>query len=231
MSLLIKDKEIVVPGEGLAEGTEYSAGNGTYKDKAGIVACRLGLIDIREKIINLLPLSGGYMPQRGDTIIGKIDDISFSGWRVDTNSAYSAMLSVKDATSEYINKGADLTRFYNLGDHIVTGIINVTSQKLIDLTMKGPGLRKLIGGRIINVNSYKVPRIIGKMGSMVNLIKDHTNCKITVGQNGLIWIDGTPKDELIAVNTIRKIEREAHTTGLTDKIKKYLEDSYKNEKA
>jgi exosome complex component RRP4 len=97
--------------------------------------------------------------------------------------------------------------------------------------MKGPGLRKLIGGRIISVNPYKVPRIIGKMGSMVNLIKDHTKCIITVGQNGLIWINGEPKNELIAVNTIRKIEREAHTSGLTDKIKEYLEKSYKNEKA
>jgi len=227
MSLLIKDKEIAVPGEELAKGVEYIAGQGTYKEKEGIIASMLGLVDIKGKIINILPLAGKYMPKRGDVIIGKVEDISFSGWRVDTNSAYSAMLGLKDATSEYINKGADLTKFYNLSDYIITKIINVTSQKLIDLTMKGPGLKKLDGGRIIEVNTNKVPRIIGKMGSMVNLIKKYTNCRITVGQNGLIWLDGQPKDEFIAVNTIRKIEREAHTHGLTDKIKVYLEESYK----
>ncbi|MDP7506212.1 MAG: exosome complex RNA-binding protein Rrp4 [Candidatus Woesearchaeota archaeon] len=227
MSLLIKDKDIVVPGEELAKGIEYSSGYGTYKDKEGIVASKLGLVNIRDKEISLVPLSGRYMPQRDDVIIGQIEDISFSGWRVDTGSAYSAMLSVRDATSEYINKGADLTRFYDLGDYIVTKILNVTSQKLIDLTMKGPGLRKLVGGRIIEVNAHKVPRIIGKAGSMVSLIKENTNCKITVGQNGLIWIDGSPADELVAVNTIRKIEREAHISGLTDKIKAYLEECCK----
>ena len=110
---------------------------------------------------------------------------------------------------------------------MVMGITNVTSQKLIDVTMKGPGLRKLVGGRIIEVNTNKVPRIIGKQGSMVTMIKDATGCKITVGQNGLIWIDGEPKMELIAVKTIKKIAQESHLSGLTDKIKAYLEKETK----
>lgn len=150
-----------------------------------------------------------------------------SGWRIEFGSPYTAMLSMKDATSEFIAKGADLTKYFNLGDYLVMKIVNVTSQKLVDVSMKGPGLRKLRGGRIIEVNTNKVPRIIGKQGSMVSMIKDATGCKITVGQNGSIWIDGEPKMELIAVNTIKKIAEESHLSGLTDKIKAYLDKEIK----
>ena len=224
----VKDKEISVPGEILAIGMDVLPGNGTYRDGENIAANRLGLAMIEGRTIKLIPLSGRYIPKTGDTIICKVIDVSFSGWRLDTNSAYSAMLSMKDATSDFIARGANLTQYYDLGDNIVCKIVNVTSQKLVDVTMKGPGLRKLKGGRIIEVSTHKVPRIIGKQGSMVMMIKDATRCNITVGQNGLIWIDGDPINELLAIQTIRKIERESHMSGLTDKIKEYLEKNSKN---
>jgi exosome complex component RRP4 len=85
------------------------------------------------------------------------------------------------------------------------------------------GLKKLYGGRILDINTHKVPRIIGKQGSMVSMIKEATGCKITVGQNGLIWISGSPAGEILAVNVIKKIESESHQSGLTDKIKDYLD--------
>mgnify|MGYP001610594667 CR=1 FL=1 len=219
---LVKDKSISVPGETLAIGMDILPGIGTYRDGERIVAIRLGLVLIDGRAIKLIPLSGRYTPKTHDTIICKVIDVGFNGWRLDTNSAYSAMLSIKDATSEFIARGANLTQYYDLGDHIVCKIINVTTQKLIDVTMRGPGLRKLKGGRVIEVDPNKVPRIIGKQGSMIVIIKDATKCNIIVGQNGLIWIDGEPINELLAIQTIRKIEKESHLSGLTDKIKEYL---------
>lgn len=223
-NLLAKSKDVVVPGEVLAEGIDYLPSFGTYRLGQNIIAGRLGITQIEGKVIKLIPLSGRYIPKRGDTIIGQVIDISFAAWRISMSSAYTGMLSLKDATAEYVNRGADLTQFFNLGDYVVAQIINVTSQKLVDLTTKGPGLRKLIGGRLIQVNTHKVPRIIGKQGSMVSMIKEYTNCKITVGQNGLIWLCGeNPKLENLAVNTIKKIEEESHTSGLTERIKEFLE--------
>ncbi len=226
-TMLVNDKEIVVPGETLATGMDVLPGQGTYRNGEKIIANKLGLVTIEGRTIKLISLSGRYIPKTGDTIICKVIDVSFNGWRLDTNSAYSAMLSLKDATSDFIARGANLTQYYDLGDYLVCKIVNVTSQKLIDVTMKGPGLRKLKGGRIIEVDPHKVPRIIGKQGSMVVMVKDATKCNISVGQNGLIWIDGEPFNELLAIQTIRKIEKESHLGGLTDKIKEYLE---KNER-
>lgn len=223
----VNDKEISVPGEALAVGMDILPGSGAYREGEKIIAKRLGLVMIEGRTIKLIPLSGRYIPKTGDTIICKVIDVGFNGWRLDTNSAYSAMLSMKDATSDFIARGANLTQYYDLGDYIVCKIVNVTSQKLIDVSMKGPGLRKLKGGRIIEVDPNKVPRIIGKQGSMVVMIKDATKCNITVGQNGLIWIDGEPVNELLATQTIRKIEKESHTSGLTEKIKEFLEKNNK----
>ena len=223
MPLLVKTRAIVVPGEELASGMEFIPGFGTYRDGELIVAFRLGLLEIEGKVLRIIPLTGKYAPRRGDVIIGRIEDVSYSGWRVDTNTAYPAMLSVRDATSEYIAKGAELREFLDIGDYIVAKIFNVAAQRFIDLTMRGPGLRKLVGGRIIQVNANKVPRIIGRQGSMVNMIKAATNCRIVVGQNGLLWIAGEPRDELLAIEAIKKIEEESHLTGLTERIKEFLE--------
>jgi exosome complex component RRP4 len=219
----VKDKDIVVPGEVLAVGMESFPGIGTYREKEDIIAARLGLVQLDGRTIKLIPLSGRYIPKKYDTIICEVIDVNFSGWRLDTNSAYSAMLSMKEATSQFIARGADLTRYYDIGDYVVCKIVNVTSQKLVDVTMKGMGLKKLKGGRIIKVASNKVPRIVGKQGSMVSMIQQATKCNITVGQNGLIWISGSPEDELLAVKAISKIQEESHLSGLTDKIKDFLE--------
>lgn len=223
--LLVKDKEIVVPGDVLAEGMDYLPSFGTYRSGDKIIANRLGLLSIDGKVIKSIQMAGRYLPKRNDIIIGKVFDILMSGWRMDINSAYSAVLMLQEASFNYIQKGSDLTKLYDIEDYVMTKITKVSSQKLIDVTMKGPGLRKLIGGRIINVNTHKVPRIIGKQGSMVSMIKDATGCRISVGQNGIIWIQGEPKNEFIAVKAIKKIEAEAHHPGLTDDIRKFLEKS------
>jgi len=222
----VKNREVVIPGETLAEGMGYLPSFGTYREGEKILASRLGLVNIEGKVIKLVPLSGKYLPKRGDTIICMVTEILMSGWRVETNSAYSAVLNMKDATSEFIPKGANLTKYFDIGDYLVAKISNVTSQKLVDITLKGPGLRKLYGGRILNVSPPKVPRIIGKQGSMVSLIKQHTNCKIMVGQNGIVWIQGEDSDmELLAVKAIKKIEQEAHMPGLTDNMQKFLTEN------
>lgn len=217
------EKQVVVPGEVLAEGMDYVPSYGTYRQDEKILAQKLGLVNIEGKVIKLIPLSGRYMPKRNDVIIGQMTEILMAGWRLDINCAYTAMLSIADASSAFIKRGADLTRYFEIGDMVVTKVTNVTSQKLVDVSMKGPGLKKLHGGRLIKVNPQKVPRIIGKQGTMISMVKRSTGCRIVVGQNGLIWIQGDdPEKELQAVNVIDKIEAEAHKSGLTEEISKML---------
>ena len=221
--IVVKDKDIAVPGELLAKGMDCLPSVGTYREGENIHASRLGLVTISGKVVKILPLSGAYLPKAGDVIIGQVIDVLVSGWRLDLNSAYSGIVSLKEGTTEFVARGADLTKYFDLGDYLLTSVTNVTSQKLVDLSMRGQGLRKLSGGRIIKVNCYKVPRIIGKHGSMVSMIKQATGCMVYVGQNGVIWINGEPKSEVTAINTIKMIEENAHVAGLTEMIKQHLE--------
>ena len=221
--LLVKERAVVIPGEALAEGMDYLPGENAYREQDKIYATILGLASISGRVLKITPLAGPYLPKIGDKIIGKVTDITLNGWRVDTATAYSAMLNVKDATTRFIRKEEDLSQILAIGDYLVVKIINVTSQNLIDLTMKEPGLHKVAGGRIMRINSQKVPRVIGKQGSMITLIKDKTGCDLTVGQNGLIWIKGTPDGEYWAEKAVKQIELRAHEEGLTEKMQKFLE--------
>lgn len=226
--LLIKDKQVVVPGQVLAKGMDFLPSHGTYRLEDKVLANRLGIISVEGKVLKSTQIAGRYLPKTDDIIIGKIIDILMSGWRLDLlTSPYTAMLPLKDASFDYIAKGADLSKYFGLEDYAVVKITNVTGQNLVDVSAKGQGLRKLKGGRIIKINCKKVPRVIGKKGSMVTLIKEATDCKIVVGQNGIIWIQGSPEMEVLALKAIKMVEEHAHKQGLTDKISEFLKGEKK----
>jgi exosome complex component RRP4 len=226
--LLIQNKDIVVPGEILAEGMDYVPSGGVYRDQDKVVAMQVGITNVDGRVIKVIPLNGKYYPKRGDVVIGKVMDMSFSNWYIDIGCAADASLNVRDAT-EFIDKGADLSQYYSFGD-MITAKIGKVVRGVAELTMKGPGLRKLHPGKIIKVVSSKVPRIIGKQGSMVSLIKDKTGCRITVGQNGVVWIQGEAASEFAAAKAVMKINDESYKEGLTDEIGKFLDEEMKKVK-
>ncbi|MFT4310533.1 MAG: exosome complex RNA-binding protein Rrp4 [Candidatus Woesearchaeota archaeon] len=219
----VENKQVVVPGQLLAQGFDYVPGIGAYRLGEQVIAERLGLVSIDGRAIKLIPLAGRYIPKKDDVIIGKVTDILMSGWKIDIHSAYTAMLSLKEASDQYIEKGYDLNELLTFDEYILCRVSQVTSQNLIDVSMRSPGLFKLPAGIVLHVVPSKVPRIIGKQGSMVSLLKEYTGCNVVVGQNGRVWISGTPQGEHIAIETIRIIEKYAHVSGLTDAIKAHLE--------
>lgn len=222
-NILVKERSIVIPGEALTEGMDYLPGDNTYREDEKIYSDVLGLVSVSGRVMKVTPLSGPYILKPGDKIIAQVTDIAMTGWRVDTGTAYTAMLNVKDASTRFIKREEDLSGILAIGDFVVVMITKVTSQNLVDLTMKEPGLHKISGGRIIRINSQKVPRVIGKKGSMISLIKDKTGCSITVGQNGFIWLKGTPEGEKLAEKAIKLIQEKSHEEGLTDRMGTFLE--------
>lgn len=226
--LLKQEKEIVVPGEELAEGIDFLPSSGTYRDQDKIISSKLGMVSVNKNILKVIPLTGRYIPKLDDVVIGKVIEIGFYGWSIDIGSAYPATLSIREAT-EFIDKGEDLTKYYDYGDMVAAKVVKVTRYNSIDITTKGPGLKKLSGGKIIEVTPSKVPRMIGKQGSMISMIKESSGCNLLVGQNGRVWVKGPSLEkENIVTDIIMKIEQESHVDGLTDKIKKSLESKNGN---
>ncbi len=220
-----KTREVVTPGEIVVSGDEYLAGEGTTKEGKNIIAAKFGLADVSGRLAKVIPLSGTYMARRGNVVIGKVTDVTFNGWIIDIKSPYQSFLPVSEY-NKFINKN-DLTDHFDIGDMIVTKVFSV-KRKGVDLTVKGRNLGRVENGIIIEINPNKVPRVIGKEGSMINLIKNETNCDIVVGQNGIVWIGGNKvEDELFAKKAIGFVTEKSFVDGLTDKTKEWLEEEKK----
>lgn len=214
----VKDKELVVPGQILAEEGYYS-GRGTFKDGNTVCSSLMGLVSLRNKKISVIPLKSKYVPKKGDVVIGEIDDVRFSMWGVDINSPYSGILP---ASEVFGREKKELKKVFDIGDVLFLRVVDVDEVKKVKLGLKGRGMGKFRGGILVDITPTKVPRLIGKKGSMINMIKDKTKCKIVVGQNGLVWVKGEKEMEQITKNIINLIEAEAHTAGLTNRIRDKL---------
>lgn len=213
------ERKLVIPGETIVSGDDYLPGDFTKRDGDDVVANRYGLAEIRDRLVKILPISGVYEPRRGNTVIGTVTDINFSGWQIDIGGTGGGFLPLNECP-RFINRN-NIEEFATVGDVFNIKIWGV-KRGSVDLSLKSRGLGKLEGGRIIKMNCHKVPRVIGREGSMINLIKDKTGAEITVGQNGYVWLKGDLEGEKRAEDAIRLIEKEAASEGLTDKVEKFL---------
>ena len=216
--IYVENKDLVIPGQVLADD-EYYSGRGTFKENGKVCSSLMGLVSLRNKKIRVIPLKSKYVPKKGDVVIGKINDVRFSMWDVDINSPYSGILP---AFEVFGREKKELNKVYDVGDVLFLRVVDVDEIKKAKLGLKGRGMGKFKGGIIVDIAPTKVPRLIGKKGSMINMIKDKTKCKIVVGQNGLVWVKGDEDMEQLTKNVIHLIEAEAHTSGLTNKIKNKL---------
>ena len=201
-----RGRQLVVPGDVITE-EHVKLGPGVYVRGGKVVAGVLGFADVVNGTARVIPLEGKYLPRVGDSVIGIVVDVKIPGYDVDVNSPYTAFLP-KDA----VEGDADY------GD-VVVGTIKYVDEVRNALLANA---RVLKGGELINIPPSRVPRVIGKNASMINLLKSKTGAAILVGANGRIWIHGGHAG--IAKEAIFKIDREAHTSGLTDRITKFLDD-------
>jgi exosome complex component RRP4 len=213
-------REIVAPGD-LLDDTGKEPGPGTYAEGKKIFAAQLGIKTVRSNVVGVVPLAGRYIPARGDLVIGKIVDMSASSWLVDINAPWPSPLHVNEVPWRV--EFGETKKFMTTGDVLLLTVLGFDEYMRISVSMKDHGLRKLTGGMILEVSPSKVPRLIGKNGSMIQMLKNTTGCRIYVGQNGRIWIDGELDSITKAVSAIKLIEDEAHNLGLTEKVKKLLE--------
>ena len=214
-------REIVVPGDVLSTRGD-TGGDNTYERDGKLYAAILGVKNYSQNGISVMPIGGVYMPSTGDTVIGIINDIAASNWMVDISAPYPAPLHVNEVPWKV--EFGDTSKYLNVGDAVLLKILMVDESKKIQVTMNDSGLRKLDGGMIVDVPYCKVSRIIGKSGSMIQMLKNMTDCRIFIGQNGRIWIDGDDENAEVAADAIRYIEENSQKGNLTEKVKALIEE-------
>jgi len=230
-------RDLVVPGEVLTEDTKnFLPGRGTIfnKDRTKIISLNIGLKQIRRNYINVIPLRGFYTPRPGDKIIALVVDKNPVKYRCDINSKEEGILKPKNTVKRGKPRGFrggapdnhdNSTEKYDIGDILIVKVLSADRLNKPELTTVGKYLGKRRDGLVISIDPPKIPRVIGRSGSMIKMLKNLTKCNIFVTQNGRIWLKGEDiAHERLLIDAVRKIEKEAHTVGLTDRMSEYIEN-------
>jgi exosome complex component RRP4 len=220
----VKDRDIVVPGQLLGDTVRCENAYGTDGKTYSLIR---GLARIDGDRISLIPLDGPYIPKPGDVIVGVVEQDLGGVYLINIGGPYYCILKPasnfggpprgrRGRQSGGGGRRDERPEKYVVGDLLSAKVTYVDEVKEAQLT----GPRRLSGGCVVKVKPKRVPRIIGKKKSMINLIRDYSGARISVGQNGLIWMRDGNVD--LALQAIRKVEAEAYTSGLTDRITQYL---------
>ncbi len=200
------EKRIVVPGEVVTEERKRP-GPHVYQHLGKIYSDCLGIARVDPEMAQVVPLEGKYIAQPGDLIVGILVSEKFAGYHADINHFYPAFVSKKEIP-ENLKQGT------------------VVSAKVFDVNEMNEVVleqsRVFYGGDVVSVSPVKVPRIIGKNGSMLEVLKRGTGCSIMVGRNGRIWLKGS--NVPLAIRAIEIIEREAHLDNLTERVTSFLRE-------
>jgi exosome complex component RRP4 len=216
-------RRYVVPGDKIAEGNFRPLMN-VIKVGNSIIATRIGIAESGREGVKVIPLSGVYIPRVNDIVIGKITDHSSLSWEVDVNSCFSGHLPAQDVFGRDFSPARDdMGRQLATGDLIAARIIAFDRTRDPMLTIQDKDLGKIPRGELLKISPTRVPRLIGKRGSMIQTIEQATQTRILIGQNGIVVVMGRTLDGTkLAIRAIRMVEEEAHTANLTQRVKVLL---------
>jgi exosome complex component RRP4 len=215
-------RRFVIPGEVVARGSMRAETN-VMRVGDNIVSTRVGMAEVAHDAARVVPLSGPYIPRVDDLVVGKIIDYSAFAWEADINSCFFGILPAQSVFGRDYSPAKDsLTDKLAVGDMIAAKVIAFDRTRDPLLSISGPGLGRIPRGQSVKISPAKVPRLIGKKGSMIRTIEQGTNCRMLIGQNGVVIIVGAPTDILRAAKAVQTVEENAHSPELTERIQKEL---------
>jgi len=213
--------KIVLPGDLVSQSEKIQPGEGVYRCDGGLYANRLGILHFKGDSINIKPLVDVYIPSPGDKVVGKIVDIGLDHWMVDINANTPYSLGVWDSPWK-IGFG-HVGNYLNIGDVIIARVERESGSSRMKLSMNGAGLKKLKGGYLAWINVSKIPVLVGRDKETIGTIRNRTHCRIIIGQNGVLWIEGDPTGIAKVVRVMKLIDEMPHTVSMDGIIEDILE--------
>jgi exosome complex component RRP4 len=217
-------RKYVIPGDVITTGP-YRPEQNVILDGNRIISTAIGISEIYDDAVKVIPLAGKYIPKINDLVIGKVTSHSSLSWELDINSCYVGFLPATDVFGRDFSAHADeLTSKLKNGDLVVARIANFDRSRDPLLTISDRELGKIDSGELVKISPSKVPRLIGKRGTMIQNIETASGAVITIGQNGWVVVSCENRDGLLkAIKAIKMVDAEAHIANLTDRVKSMLE--------
>ncbi|MCE2508473.1 MAG: RNA-binding protein [Nitrosopumilaceae archaeon] len=213
----------VIPGDVITSGS-YRADQNTVLDGRLIVSTAVGVSEIVDDAVRVIPLTGKYMPRIDDMVVGKVTSHTSLAWELDINSCYVGFLPATDVFGrDFSARSDELASRLKRGDLVAARIANSDRSRDPLLTITDRDLGRIDSGELVKMSASKVPRLIGKRGTMIQMIETQTDSLITVGQNGWAVVAcEDPNGLLKAKEAIAMVDRLAHTSNLTDRVREML---------
>ena len=217
-------RKYVIPGDVVTTGP-FRAEQNVILEGDKIISTAVGISEIYEDSVRVIPLTGKYIPKIDDLVIGKVNSHTSLSWELDINSCYVGFLPAQDVFGRDFSAHADeLATKLKTGDLVAARIANFDRTRDPLVTISDRDLGTIDSGDLVKISPSKVPRLIGKRGSMIQMIEMATNAAVTIGQNGWVVVScETPEGLLKAKKAIEMVDQKAHVANLTDQIKEMLE--------
>ena len=218
-------KRFVLPGDVLTTAPLRLERNVVLEGKK-IISTTIGLSSVFNDSVKVIPLTGIYIPRIDDLVVGIIKTISGNSWFADINSCYQGMLLGQDV----FGRGSyptlnDMKERLGKSDLIFAKIVNYDRTREPLISINGQNLGKIDDGELIKISPAKVPRLIGKHGSMIKSIEESTGASITIGQNGwVIFKSDNPISLKNAIASIKMADLILHDDNLEEKIQNMLDE-------
>ena len=221
----MSESQFVLPGDVIVTG-DYRPEQNVILDGNRLMSTAVGFSEIKDDLVTVTPLTGLYTPKTDDLVVGKIVSHNALSWEVNINSYYPGILTAFDIFGkDYSASRDDLSLKLNTGDIILARIANVNSRDPL-ITITGENLGKIDSGELVKISPAKIPRLIGKHGSMIQTIEGSTNATITVGQNGLIILKCDNSAGLKkAIASVKMIGMIQYEVNIEDKIQNILDEN------
>jgi len=226
-NIYVKHRDIVLPGDLVASGEVsverypyvYCVDRRCYSTVIGVAE------EKGEGSIRIVPLEGYYRPQEEDIVVGIVEEVGITSAILDIRAPYKGILPASEIVGKQYNPAQDpLINYVSPGDIYLAKIERFDLVRDPLLTLKGKDLGRVVDGIIIEIVPTRIPRVIGKRRSMIDMLVKETQCHIVPAANGRIIIRGCPSSdhEAMAISAIKIIETSPYIQGLTEKIREYL---------
>ena len=217
-------RKYVIPGDLVTTGP-FRPEQNVILEGNKIISTTIGISEIYDDSVRVIPLTGKYIPKINDLVIGKVISHTSLSWELDINSCYVGFLPAQDVFGRDFSAHADeLTSKLKSGDLVAARIANFDRTRDPLVTIADRDLGKIDSGDLIKISPSKVPRLIGKRGTMIQAIEMATNAVVTIGQNGWVVVScESPEGLLKAKKAIKMVDEKAHIANLTDQVKEMLE--------
>jgi len=200
----MSERKIVVPGEQIADTAVRIPGG--YSKDGKTYATLVGFLDEEGRYV---ALESNYKPMMGDVVVGMITDARHAGYSIDLLLPQEGFIPART-----------IRITLQLGDFVVAKVRKIERSGMVE----AGEVRRLPRGKIVEFPSSKIPRLIGKKSSMLDILRTNSGGDIVVGNNGYVWMSEKCNIPLL-LKALEMIKAKAHKPGLTDAMTKFFAEN------